>query len=68
MNEHTDRPPAESPVVSETEPELHASIRMQEVEPIIGKRGKWFYVGWVALWVLLLLSILVIYVVADRFT
>lgn len=47
---------------------LHASIRMDEVEPIIGKRGKWFYVGWVAFWVVLLTVVLVFYVMANRLT
>jgi hypothetical protein len=43
------------------EPQLHVTERMKEVEPILGKRGKWAYVGWVALWVVLLAVILIAY-------
>ena len=67
MNEQTNHPPAdvESPAVAE--PEFHASIRMHEIEPILGKKGKWAYLGWVTIWVVLLTIVLVIYVVASRF-
>jgi hypothetical protein len=47
------------------EPEHTAAERMQEVEPQLGKRGKWFYVGWVALWVIVLAFILVAYALLN---
>jgi hypothetical protein len=47
------------------EPELHVTERMKEVEPELGKRGKWVYVGWVALWVIVLALILVAYALLN---
>jgi hypothetical protein len=45
----------------EGDSQFHVAERMEEVEPVLGKRGKWVYVGWVALWVVVLAVILVAY-------
>jgi hypothetical protein len=47
----------------ESGPASHRSVgdRLRETEVSAGKHGRWFYLGWVVIWVAVMALILVMY-------
>ncbi|GAB4252191.1 MAG: hypothetical protein Kow00129_13050 [Thermoleophilia bacterium] len=59
-------PPAFGSSRDETEVPDHYRQRLGELEPDLGRRGRWGYLFWVILWLVVLVAAAVIYGIAGR--